>query len=291
MQVKSNQHNKELKDYFSTYTKYWKFVYNEQQKNITSFRKFEMKKRKTSVIKCLDAYARNKHLKVLDIGCGPGGFIEDIIKRGHSLVSADISTDMVTECKMLSAQLTPAGIPIFQADIEALPFSSGSFDVVLCIGVLQYLKGDYHALSEMSRIVRRGGITIITTPNILRLNNILDPYYIIWRLPKYFWFKVSKIFRKRKKRAVSSDFRKNTDFSNRRYFLKRFKLKCNQHNLFDVYTHSVGFGPITFWRKEIFTLELSVKINNFFERLESKSYFRNINSFASRWVFCLKKKR
>ena len=90
----SYHHKKELKDYFSEDTRYWKFVYNDQQENITSFRKIEMRKRKTSVLKGLDATSRNKHLKVLDIGCGPGGFVKSVLKRGHNLIGSDISIDM-----------------------------------------------------------------------------------------------------------------------------------------------------------------------------------------------------
>ena len=177
-----------------------------------------------------------------------------------------------------------------QADVEALPFLNGFFDVVLCIGVLQYLQEDDTALGEISRVIRPGGIAIVTTPNILKLSYLLDPYYYIWRFPKYAWLKFFRIFRKHLKSPVALDFNKNTDFSNRRYFLKRFKPKCELYNLFDVSTYSIGFGPFTFWRKEIFPLEWSSKIDRLFEGISKKNSFTKINYLASRWVLCFQKR-
>jgi SAM-dependent methyltransferase len=49
-------------------------------------------------------------------------------------------------------------------DVTDIPFEDESFDVVLCVHVLEHVSNDMRALSEILRILRRGGWAIIQTP-------------------------------------------------------------------------------------------------------------------------------
>lgn len=50
------------------------------------------------------------------------------------------------------------------SDIQQLPFKNQSFDVVLCTEVLEHIPSPHTALLEFSRILKPGGLLIITAP-------------------------------------------------------------------------------------------------------------------------------
>jgi SAM-dependent methyltransferase len=74
----------------------------------------------------------------------------------------------------------------FNIEHEAFPYADASFDVVLFCEILEHLTADpVHALDEIRRILSPGGVLIVTTPNVARLDNvrkmiagqnIYDPY-------------------------------------------------------------------------------------------------------------------
>jgi len=55
-------------------------------------------------------------------------------------------------------------------DGHALPFREGAFDGVVCRAVLEHLRGPRRACAEMFRVLRPGGIILVTVP-------FLDPYH------------------------------------------------------------------------------------------------------------------
>jgi SAM-dependent methyltransferase len=75
---------------------------------------------------------------------------------------------------------------LFDLETERFPYDDGSFDVVLFCEIIEHLIADpMHALSEIHRVLRPGGLMVITTPNVARLDNVLrlidgenvfDPY-------------------------------------------------------------------------------------------------------------------
>jgi SAM-dependent methyltransferase len=74
----------------------------------------------------------------------------------------------------------------FNIEKERFPFSDGAFDVVLFCEVLEHLLEDpFFTLREIQRVLKPGGTLIVTTPNVIRLENvarllagenIYDPY-------------------------------------------------------------------------------------------------------------------
>jgi SAM-dependent methyltransferase len=58
---------------------------------------------------------------------------------------------------------------------DLLPYENASFDAVLCCEILEHLLiNPSHMLSEVHRVVRPGGYLLLTTPNVLRWENLLS---------------------------------------------------------------------------------------------------------------------
>ncbi|MCP4288880.1 MAG: class I SAM-dependent methyltransferase [Gammaproteobacteria bacterium] len=53
-----------------------------------------------------------------------------------------------------------------QADLRALPFADGQFDVVYASHVLEHIKDDSQVLSEVKRVLRAGGLAVLPVPMV-----------------------------------------------------------------------------------------------------------------------------
>jgi SAM-dependent methyltransferase len=66
-------------------------------------------------------------------------------------------------------------------DIQALPFASGSVDGVLCIEVLEHLPKPQTAVDEIHRVLRPGGLLLLTTPFLLSYHGKPGDYSDFYR--------------------------------------------------------------------------------------------------------------
>lgn len=100
---------------------------------------------------------------ILDIGCGPGIMVDYLARKGFKVYGVDISEEMIGQCK---AKFSGTGSAHFSVGkIEKLDFPDSFFDVVICMGVVEYIDDDTAAISEMARVLKPGGVAIITLPN------------------------------------------------------------------------------------------------------------------------------
>jgi SAM-dependent methyltransferase len=120
---------------------------------------------------------------VLECGCGAGRFTEILIDRGARVTSVDLSSAIEA-----NAENFPPGDShrIAQADIMQLPFAQQTFDVVLCLGVVQHTPSPEKTIEELYRFVKPGGTLVIDhyTYDLRRYTSTL-PLYRAWmkRLP------------------------------------------------------------------------------------------------------------
>jgi ubiquinone/menaquinone biosynthesis C-methylase UbiE len=114
--------------------------------------------------------------RVLDVGCGPGLMAEPCLSRGFSFSGVDISAAMIAECCRRLGSSESATFSV--GKLQHLPFPDASFDVVLCMGVLEYVanKEQSTAISEMRRVLRPGGLLVISCLNSASLYWMLDRY-------------------------------------------------------------------------------------------------------------------
>lgn len=94
----------------------------------------------------------------LEIGCGTGVTTYYLRKKGGKWVSADIEQDHVTEAKDLNKK------NIIRIGDRKLGFKSSSFDLVIIINFLEHIRDDRCFITEINRILKKGGSLIVTVP-------------------------------------------------------------------------------------------------------------------------------
>jgi ubiquinone/menaquinone biosynthesis C-methylase UbiE len=100
--------------------------------------------------------------KILDLGCGTGDMAAELMQNGYDVWGVDIAEQMI---RYVRARLRPDRFRV--GDVEHIDFPDGTFDAVVCLGVLEYLDRDGLALREILRVLKPGGRAVISTPNAL----------------------------------------------------------------------------------------------------------------------------
>jgi ubiquinone/menaquinone biosynthesis C-methylase UbiE len=100
--------------------------------------------------------ARRSGLDVLDAGCGTGFLSLEFASRGHRVTGVDFAPAMLAEARRKAAE-QGASIRFEEGDAEQLPFTAGSFDLVVSRHVLWTLPHPEAAIDEWIRVLRSGG--------------------------------------------------------------------------------------------------------------------------------------
>ncbi len=99
--------------------------------------------------------------KVLDIGCGDGRSIFDIISITENVIGIDYDEKAVLDAKQKFVKYP--SVKFFKADAINLPFNDGEFDFVICMGTFaNFGDNKFFVLNEMKRILKSSGKIIIS---------------------------------------------------------------------------------------------------------------------------------
>lgn len=77
----------------------------------------------------------------------------------------------------ICADRSPDAEPDVRADVRDLPFRSAVFDTTVCLEVLEYVPEPARALRELARVLRPGGLLVVSVPFIHRWDTPAD----LWR--------------------------------------------------------------------------------------------------------------
>ncbi|WP_416672271.1 class I SAM-dependent methyltransferase [Egbenema bharatensis] len=109
---------------------------------------------------------------VLDIGCSAGDFLIPLSRASTRVYGVDI-VDFSVAWKLLRHEY---GICCQQLNLDYanLPFDNSSFDVVTMLMVLEHVFDVHHAVREIARVLKKGGVVAIQVPNIAYLKHRID---------------------------------------------------------------------------------------------------------------------
>ena len=127
------------------------------------------------------APARGRPLDVADIGCAAGAHSMLWAQLGHRVHGVDVSADLVdlARRRALEAGYT---VECSVASATKLPWSAGSMDVCLLLELLEHVADWERCLDECARVLRPGGVLLIST------TNTLCPVQQEFSLPLYSWY-------------------------------------------------------------------------------------------------------
>jgi ubiquinone/menaquinone biosynthesis C-methylase UbiE len=112
--------------------------------------------------------------RLLDVGCGEGVVLRHLDRhlRGVAVVGLDVDG---TGLRVAQSQNS---VSLVQGSVYALPFASGSFDLVLCCEVLEHVEQPHVALAELARV--SGNRVLLSVPNepIWRMSNMARGKYL-----------------------------------------------------------------------------------------------------------------
>lgn len=95
--------------------------------------------------------------RVLDVGCGRGGLVEQLTHPLHQVVGVDPDWLSLKEHRLT--------LPRAAAFSHALPFANYSFDLIFASWVLEHLHHPQTDLAEIARVLKPGGVFVFITPN------------------------------------------------------------------------------------------------------------------------------
>jgi ubiquinone/menaquinone biosynthesis C-methylase UbiE len=280
----NESHKHTIKKFFEATNTHWTKVYEENTEN--SIYKYAFIKRRELVKNIINAHTDGKHIKILDAGCGSGMVTRMLSEEGHDVIGIDITETLVRETSNKLLSFGNGSTKCCRSDIEALPFKTGAFDVLVSLGVLQYLASDHMSLSEFSRVTKPNGLVIVCIPNKLKINVILDPYNYI-RFLSYLLKRFLVIFSMNPVDSKSTT-RLEKDYM-RKYFPWQLKRLFSKYGLKKSALFGVDYGPFTIRQKSFLPNSISMKINLFLDKCSQKRCLTWIKLLSSQWVVVFKK--
>lgn len=100
----------------------------------------------------LDWFRYGTGHKLLDVACGTGISAIWAYSYSYQYIGIDYA-------------FSPLRTGLIQADGEKMPFRDGKFDYVCILGSLEHFDSPIDGLHEISRVLRKGGLCVISVPN------------------------------------------------------------------------------------------------------------------------------
>lgn len=116
----------------------------------------------------------DRHVRVLDAGCGEGYFTAALARHGAEVIAVDVAEEPLRR-----ARASHPDLEFSRVEPEtSLPLADSSFDAVWAGETIEHIADTAQWLSEIRRVLRSGGLLLLSTPNhgpLLRLRLALAP--------------------------------------------------------------------------------------------------------------------
>ena len=119
--------------------------------------------------------------QVLDVGAGDGYLAGLVAGRCERVVALEYEPSGVELAREMLAPIS--NIEIHQGNIYKIPNADNSFDVIMMADVIEHLHAPERAIAELARVVRAGGVLLVTTPK-WRPDRVWDKRHVKEFLPE-----------------------------------------------------------------------------------------------------------
>lgn len=112
--------------------------------------------------------------RILDAGSGPGVFAFELARRypAARVTGIDLLPEPIRTCRHIAARTQVANITFLQSSITALD-ARETFDLVLCVDILEHIEDDGNALQHLYRAMAPSSILVLHVPALYRRYPVL----------------------------------------------------------------------------------------------------------------------
>jgi len=239
--------------HFRSTLPYWEQIYTGRTVYDRIYQ--ERARRAVAYLDCIDLSC---HAPVLEVGCGPGIITTAIARKGFRVSAVDSVPEMVERTRANVEQAGLASRVFAQVgNIERLPFAAATFELVVVIGVSEWLVSLTAPLAETFRVLRPGGHLIISADNNWPLHQILDP--LVNPPLKPIKRCIGKLLRFAGLRTLQPRFHA--------YSLREFNNALSHSGFEKIASQTLGFGPFTLCNRKLLDEETGWKIHLSVQRL------------------------
>jgi ubiquinone/menaquinone biosynthesis C-methylase UbiE len=266
---------KRVDRFFRTQAEFWRDTYLRNDVLGTVNRQ-----RQAVALGYVDELPLLKGSRVLEIGCGAGYMAIALAQRGFVVQAVDHAPEMI---ELARRHVKHAGLDdrvhTSIEDAHKLSFEDESFDLVVSLGVINWLYDLRKALVEITRVLQPGGYTIL---NSIRAHALLNPLAI----PAF--ESTLESMKHLVERAFPHSGRVAAPLH--RYLPKEINRYLRKAKLTVIKSTNVGFGPFTIFNHSLFPKNVEVKIQQKLQKYADEGY-PIIRSAGEQYVVMAKKER
>jgi ubiquinone/menaquinone biosynthesis C-methylase UbiE len=211
-----------------------------------------LRRRQQLALTWIDELSPAKGSRVLEIGCGAGATAVELARRGRRVAALDRSPTMLerTRNHAVTSGVGQLVTPIL-GDAHRLLFPTGTFDVVLALGVLSWLEEPNAAIEEMARVTRPDGLVLVTSLNSLDLARLLDPGRTLLLAPARSVARLTAGLGRRPRDRVRPT----------RHPSRWVRRRLRRSGLIPIRQATVGFGPFTFLGRPLLSGDQAIRVD------------------------------
>jgi 2-polyprenyl-3-methyl-5-hydroxy-6-metoxy-1,4-benzoquinol methylase len=137
---------------------------------------------------------------VLEVGCGEGRGVAPLMEKAKSFTAVDKIKPVVDELqkKFPTGKFISMNIPPLSG------LKDNSYDSIFSFQVIEHIQDDFLFLKEIHRVLKPGGVALLTTPN-RKMSLSRNPWHIREYLPKELENLAAKIFPKVQMKGITGN--------------------------------------------------------------------------------------
>ena len=200
--------------------------------------------------------------RVLEVGCGPGLTTVALAKGGHSVCAIDTVPAMIDMTRKLARDShVERRILTMLCDIRDLSFPDNLFDLVVVVGVTEWMDSLEQPMREIARVVKPDGFLIITGDNTWSLHFAADPLRNPLLGPLRRWVY-----------AVLRRFGRGPRARSRLRSVTQLDASIRAAGLQMIRRTTLGFGPFTFAGKKLLSDSAGWRVHKRLQALADRGW-------------------